>query len=741
MIKKNREFAWRINLHSLTSVFIVVLYSACVPVHQDELPTVKEYGFDDKYEPMVDSILELLTLEEKIHMIHGNGMFVSGGIERLGIPDLTYTDGPTGIREELERHSWDPLNMDNDSVTFFPTGTALAATWNTDLSLQYGKAIGNEANARRKDILLGPGVNIIRTPVCGRNFEYFSEDPLLASDIAVGYIRGLQEQDVAACVKHYALNNQEYQRWIIDVEVDERALREIYLPVYKSAAIDAGAYSFMGSYNKFRGDYVCENDYLLNRILKDEWGFKGIVVSDWGATHSTVKAAKNGLDVEMGGKSGQHFFALLADSVRAGLVSEQIIDDKVRRILRVMYNCKKMDSTRFQGKTNSPENIQVAYDVACESITLLKNTKGLLPLNSQEIKSIAAIGENAVNQYAKGGFTAGVKARYEVSLLEGLQKKVGDKIAIHYARGYKEEFVVVDTGGKWPYRYPDPDADEALIREAVEVAKKSDVAIIFAGNTRNVETEVVDRETLKFPFGQDELIKAVSEVNSKLIVVVVAGAACDLTYADSLSSTIVYAWFNGSEAGNALADVLFGDVNPSGKLPFTIPVKLEDVGAHAMETYPGRNFKVNYSEGILVGYRWFDTKNIEPKYCFGHGLSYTTFEYSNLETDKVNYLSDQDIILHLMVENTGNSPGKETVQIYVKPLGSSVERAEKELKAFRKIELKAGEKQKVKMEIDIHDLAYYNATGKKWVIERGPYKIMAGSSSRDIREVAVVNIK
>lgn len=728
-------------MHFLTSVLVFVLYSACVPVHQDESPIAKEYGFDDKYEPKIDSILELLTLEEKIHMIHGNGMFVSGGIEKLGIPDLTYTDGPTGIREELERHSWDPLNMDNDSVTFFPTGTALAATWNTDLSLRYGKAIGNEANARRKDILLGPGVNIIRTPVCGRNFEYFSEDPLLASDIAVGYIRGVQERDVAACVKHYALNNQEYQRWIIDVEVDERALREIYLPVYKSAAIDAGAYSFMGSYNKFRGDYVCENDYLLNRILKDEWGFKGIVVSDWGATHSTVKAAKNGLDIEMGGKSGQHFFALLADSVRAGLVSEQIIDDKIRRILRVMFNCKKMDSTRIQGQTNSPENIQVAYDVASESITLLKNTKGLLPLNSQEIKSIAAIGENAVNRYAKGGFTAGVKARYEVSLLEGLQKKVGDKTAIHYARGYKEEFVVVDTGGRWPYMYPDPDPDEALIREAVEVAKKSDVAIIFAGNTRNVETEVVDRETLKFPFGQDELIRAVSEVNTKVIVVVVAGAACDLRYADSLSSTIVYAWFNGSEAGNALADVLFGDVNPSGKLPFTIPVKLEDIGAHAMEAYPGKNFKVNYSEGILVGYRWFDTRNIEPKYCFGHGLSYTTFEYSNLETDKVNYLSDQDIILHLMVENTGNFPGKETVQIYVKPLESSVERAEKELKAFRKVALKAGEKQKVKMEIDIRDLAYYNVAGKQWVIERGPYKIMAGSSSRDIREVTVVNIK
>ncbi len=741
MNKTYRNFVWKFFLNLLVWISIFVLHNGCIQGVRTEVQDKTEYGFEDAYEPLIDSILNLLTLEEKIHMIHGNGMFVSGGVERLGIPELNYSDGPTGIREELERDSWTPLNLDSDSVTFFPTGTALAATWNTNLAHRYGEAIGNEANARGKDVLLGPGVNMIRTPLCGRNFEYFSEDPLLASEIAVEYVRGVQTQDVAACVKHYALNNQEYQRWMINVEVHERALREIYLPVYKSTALEAEAYTFMGSYNKFRGDYVCENDYLLNKILKEEWGYKGAVISDWGATHSAIKAAKNGLDVEMGGRLNIHFFAALADSVNEGLLNEQIIDDKVRRILRVMYNCKTMDSTRVQGEANSAENIKAAYDVASESIVLLKNDKSLLPLSMEKINSIAVIGENAVNKHATGGFTAGVKARHEVSPLEGLQMKAGDKITLNYAQGYKEDFVVVDTGGRWPYRYPNSKPNQSLLKEAVKIAGTSDVAIIFAGNTRNVETEVVDRETLTLPFGQDELIKAVSKVNPNTIVVVVAGAACDVNLADSVSSTILYSWFNGSEAGNALADVLFGDVNPSGKLPFTIPVKLEDVGAHALGAYPGKNFEVNYTEGILVGYRWFDTKNIEPKYCFGHGLSYSDFEYSGLKSGRTNYAVDKSINLSLTIQNTGDYSGKEVVQIYVKPLESSIIRSDKELEAFAKLELKAGEKQTLRFQIDVNDLAFYHAGKRQWIVEPGPYKIMAGSSSRDIREETVINIK
>lgn len=549
MIHRFRLIAWNNSLKLL--ILISSLFYACVQDIQTVLPDKPEYGFNEKYEPLVDSVLKLLTLEEKVYMIHGSGMFFSGGVERLGIPELQYADGPTGIREEGERGSWASLNLDTDSATFFPTGTALAASWNTELALRYGKAIGSEANARGKHILLGPSINIIRTPISGRNFEFFSEDPFLTSQMAVGYVNGVQSQDVAACVKHFILNNQEYQRGSINVEVDERTLREIYLSAYKAAAIDAEVYTFMGSYNKFRGDYVCGNDYLLNKILKEEWGFKGAVISDWGAVHSTVKAAKNGLDVEMGGKLDNHFFASLIDSVNAGLVEEQIIDDKVRRILRVMYNCKALDSTRIKGEINSIENTQTAYDVASESIVLLKNNESLLPINIEEIKSIAIIGENAVNKYARGGFTAGVKARYEVNSLEGIKKKLGDKLEIKYVPGYKEDMLMVDTGGSGRYRYPNPLVNISLLKEAVALAQQSDIAIIFAGNTRSVETEATDRKSLKLPFGQDELIKAVAKVNSNTIIVVVAGAACDLNLADSLSSAMLYSRFNVSSISSS----------------------------------------------------------------------------------------------------------------------------------------------------------------------------------------------
>ncbi len=697
-------------------------------------------GFQGEYETIIDSVINLLTLEEKIYMIHGNGMFTSGGVDRLGIPEVHYTDGPTGIREELERDSWSPLNLTTDSVTFFPTGTALAATWNEVLAYRYGIAIGSEANARDKDILLGPGVNIIRTPLCGRNFEYFTEDPVLNSRIAVNYINGVQSQDVAACIKHYALNNQEYERWGINVIIDERALYEIYLPVYEAAVTEAGVYAFMASYNKVGGNWMSENNMMLNEILKGDWNFKGIVMSDWGGTHSAVKAANAGLDVEMGGHLEKHHFAKLADSVRTGLVAEHVIDDKVRRILRVIYQCKTMDSTRIQGKANTPENTQLAYDVASESIVLLKNKDHLLPLSFNNVKSIAVIGDNAVHLQASGGFGATVKARYEISPLDGLKNKAGNKIAIHFAPGYRENFIVKDTGGFWPYRFPDTLADPKLIAEAVNIARSSDVAIIFAGNSRNVESEGTDRKTLTMPFGQDELIKAVSSVNQKTIVVVVAGAACDLTTSDQHVSTILYSWFNGSEAGNAIADVLFGDVNPSGKLPFTIPVKLEDIGAHSQKAYPGKNHTIEYSEGILVGYRWFDTKNIEPLYPFGFGLSYTDFNYTTIKTDKKRYTPGKYITLTAKIVNIGKRAGKETVQVYFQALESSVSRASKELKAFKKVSLEAGMSQEVKFTIPVDDLAYYNVSLKQWIVEPGKYKILIGSSSRDIRLETFIHI-
>lgn len=721
---------------------LLFLLNSCSTIVTEEK---SDYGFNEKYEVIIDSVVDLLSLDEKVYMVYGDGIFTSPGVKRLGLPDLKYTDGPTGIREELEYRSWKRLYLTTDSATFFPTGTALAATWNIDLAMQYGKAIGNEARARDKDILLGPSVNIIRTPLCGRNFEYFSEDPLLASAMTVGYIKGVQMQDVATCVKHFAVNNQEYLRGIINVEMDERTLREIYMPVYKAAALDAEAYSFMGAYNKFRGDYLCENDYLQNQLLKKEWGYKGAIISDWGATHSTVKSALNGLDVEMGNPWGRgvHYMSTLADSVKAGLVPESVIDDKVRRILRIIYNCHTTDSTRNAGSMNTPENSQIAYDVASEAIVLLKNEENLLPLQADKIEKIAVIGMMADIINARGGFTAGVKARYEITPLEGLKKRVGENIEISYAPGYKEDFTFVDTGGFWPYRYPNHTLNDTLLKEALETAKNADYVLFFAGNPRSVETEATDRESLTLPFGQDSLIKAVKAINPNTIIVVVAGAACDLNYINEVSSTLVYSWYNGSENGNALADMLFGDINPSGKLPFTIPVKIEDVGAHAFDaaSYPGTNLSVEYKEGILVGYRWFDTKAIEPAYCFGYGLSYTNFEISSIEPNKMKYTQDEIIELSLKVKNTGKTAGKETVQVYVKKLNSKVERADKELKAFTKIAIQPGDTKKVRMSIPVKKLAYFDADQMKWEVEPGEYILLVGNSSRSITKEVVISVE
>jgi len=729
----------RIHFKVLSFLFLILIISASCnrKIAADKTVT----GFDPAYEPKIDSILAMLTLEEKIHMIHGNGMFSSAGVSRLNIPDLKYTDGPTGIREELERYSWNPLGITTDSVTFFPTGTALGATWNTDLAYDFGIAIGSEANSRGKHILLAPGVNIIRTPVCGRNFEYYSEDPFLSSAIAVEQVKGIQEQHVAACVKHYAANNQEYKRSEINVLMDERTLREIYLPSFRAAVVDAEAYSVMGSYNKFRGHWLCENEYMLNTILKNEWGFKGAVVSDWGGTHSAVKAAKAGLDVEMGGYLEKHHFIGLGDSVKAGLISESVIDSMVKRILRITYNCHLMDTGRVTRMANTPEISRIAYNVASESVVLLKNDNNLLPLNLSELNSLAVIGSNAVKRQSEGGFTADVKARYEISPLEGIIKKAGDRIKIDYQQGYAEKFITVDTGGRWPMHYPDPRPDLLLIDNAVAAAKNADAVLLFAGTNRFVETEAMDRKTLDFPFGQDELIKAVCAANPKTIIIVVAGSACNLNIADSCSPAILYSWFNGSEGGNAIADIIFGNVNPSGKLPFTIPVKLEDIPAHALNAYPGKNNSVEYKEGILVGYRWFDTKQVDPLYCFGHGLSYTQFSYSDAGSNKKTYSSGEQAKLKISLSNEGKTPGKETVQVYVQKINSSVPRADKELKAFKKIWLQPGEKQTVQITLDIDDLAYFDNELNTWVTEPGEYTILFASSSEDIRAQSKITIK
>jgi beta-glucosidase len=588
------------NFLLVTLGLVTLLFGAC-SLDSETNNYVNKYQLNEAYEPIIDSLIAEMTLDEKVGMLHGTGMFVSGGVERLGVPEFHYTDGPNGVREELERHSWKPLALDNDSATFFPTGSALGATWNKEIAQLYGKALGLETRARGKDMILGPAVNIMRTPLGGRTFEYFTEDPFLNSEIAVGYVRGVQNQDVAVCVKHFAANNQENERDRIDVLMNERTLREIYLPAYKATVIDADALGMMGAYNKFRGEYLCQNNYLNNQLLKGEWGFKGIIVSDWGATHNTKTAALGGLDVEMGTWTKEHNYDQnfmghpLRDSVIAGVVPMEVIDDKVRRILRLSYNLNKMEDGRAKGELVSPKIKKIARDVAAEAIVLLKNDNSILPLKKSELESVAVIGFNATWKQAKGGFTAGVKAKYEVTPLEGIQNKLGNNVAVNYAMGYIQKF---EEEGNW--RTPNIDTpNQELIAEAVEAAKKSDVAIIVAGNTRETESETKDRKTLTLPFGQDELIKAVAAVNPNTIVVIAAGAPNDLTVTSQNAQAVLYSWFNGSEGGNALADVLFGDVNPSGKLPFTIAHKLEDIGVHSLNAYPGENLKVEYTEGIV----------------------------------------------------------------------------------------------------------------------------------------------
>jgi beta-glucosidase len=685
----------------------------------------------------IDGIISRMTLEEKIAMLHGNGMFTSPGIERLGIPELKYTDGPFGIREELEKNSWNPLKLTTDSATFFPTGSALAASWNPELAYLLGTGMGEEARSRGKDILLGPAVNITRIPNGGRTFEYLSEDPLLNSRLTVGYIKGVQDRGVASCVKHFALNNQESNRNRVNVIVDDRAMREIYLPPFEAAVKEANVYSVMAAYNKIAGNWCSENDILLNQILKKEWGFKGLVMSDWGGTHSTVKASMNGLDVEMGSSRNAFLGQPLLDSVKAGLVPLEIINNKVKRILRVRFAVEPISEFRPAGIVSTPEHGKIAYKVASQSIVLLKNVDNLLPLDLGKTKRIAVIGDNATHKQASGGVGAGVKARYEITPLEGLKNKIGTRASIQFAQGYKTEFIQGQQGrGR---RSPNNKIDSALLTEAVSLARNSDIAIIFAGTNRDFETEGSDRSDLKLPFGQDELIRAIASVNPRTIVVLVAGAPQDLNDALKSSAAMLMSWFNGSEGGNAIADVLLGKINPSGKLPFTFPVTLNDSPAFALATFPGDN-NANYKEGSLIGYRWFETKNIKPLFSFGFGLSYTQFSYGGIKTDKEKYRSDETIQISMELKNNGKREGDEVVQLYIHRVNSKVEWPAKELKDFSRITLKPGETKKVTLSVPVSQLRYWDEKSYDWRLEPGEIKLMIGSSSSDIRLTKSIEI-
>jgi beta-glucosidase len=687
----------------------------------------------------ISKVVKKMTLEEKIGMLHGDALFYSAGVKRLGIPELVSDDGPLGIREEIARFDWASANWTTDSATFLPNGSAIAATWNPEMAHKYGVVMGEEANARKKIIMLAPAFNICRMPLNGRTYEYYSEDPYLNGQLAIQAVKGIQSQHVAACIKHFVANNQETNRGVINEIIDERALREIYMPAFKVAVQQGNAWAVMSAYNKVNGFWCSENDFLLNQVLKKEWGFKGLVMSDWGGTHHTVAAANNGLDIEMGssGPYNKWFFAdPLLDSVKAGRVSELTINDKVRRILWVIYHTS-MSQSHPAGSIATPAHDKAVYDIASESIVLLKNDAHLLPLNPAKIKSIAVIGDNATRTFASGGYGAGVKVKHEVTALQGIKSRFGNIADIKFAQGYKANYSANKKVQDTDYNKP----NEALINEAVALAKTNDVAILCIGSNREYESEGHDRKTLDLPFGEQVLVDAVTAANPNTIIVVMAGAPYNLNSIKKDCHTIVWSWFNGTEAGDALADVLKGVINPSGRLPFTFPVSIQDSPAFALNSYPGENLTTTYKEGILVGYRWYDTKKIDPLYSFGYGLSYTNFKYSDLSVDKKHYKMTDKIAVTLKVKNTGSMAGKEVVQLYISKEGSTVDRADKELKAFKKIMVSPAQTSVAAMSINVKDLAYFDDATHSWIVEPGKYKIMAAASAGDIRQVASFSIE
>jgi len=722
-----------------------------------------------QHDTQIDGIISRMTLEEKINMLHAKHMFVSAGVERLGIADMKYADGPFGIREEMQPDGWTPLGWVNDKATFFPTGSALAATWSPELAYAYGSAMAKEARLRGKDMLLGPAINIQRIPTGGRTYEYLSEDPFLSSRLSVGYTKGVQDNGVAVCLKHYALNNQENNRGTVNVIIGERAMREIYLPPFRAAVEEADAFGVMAAYNKVGGWWCAENDMLLNKILRDEWGFAGMVISDWGGTHSTVHSIKNGLNVEMPDKKflGQ----ALLDSVRAGIVSEEIIDRRVREILRVRLAIRPVPEDEANKKiTSQPAQQMVAYEVASKSIVLLKND-GVLPLKLADKPVIAVIGANATQKMATGGLGAGVKALYEVTPLEGLKKKIGDRAEIIYVKGY--EPVQYNWADRFRKRTPEELEKEArakeltaqkLSDEAVKVASGADLVLFIGGNNRAVETEGEDRKDIFLPSGQDRLITLIAEVNPNIITVLTSGAPNDLNAVNPLSRALLISWFNGSEGGNALSDVLLGEISPSGRMPFTIPVKLEDSPAYALGNYPqndsnadvfanlvttgdstGKNNEATaeepkqardnayYTEESLVGYRWFDTKKIPVMYPFGHGLTYSRFEYSKLKSDKKTYGAADVITVTFKLKSTGRMLADEVVQVYVHRIDPSVEWPEKELKAFERVTLAPGEAKTVKLSVPVKSLMYWNETKQTWNNDLCKINLLVGASATDIR--------
>ena len=701
-------------------------------------------------ESQVESIIKQMTLEEKIAMLHGKNMFSSAGVERLGIADMEYADGPFGIREEMEPHSWNSAHLTTDSATFFPTGSALAATWSTEMAYAYGRGMSREARLRGKDMILGPAINIQRIPTGGRTYEYLSEDPLLSGQLAVAYTRGAQDDGTAVCLKHYALNNQEDFRGTVDVRISDRAMHEIYLRPFEMAVREGDAWGLMAAYNKVNGRWCSENAHLLTTVLRQQWGFPGMVISDWGGVHSTVDPVVTGMNVEM---PGSRFMGqALLDSVKAGKVSEADIDQRVREILRVRLTVKPIAPAVANKKpVGNDAEMATALEVARRSIVLLKN-EALLPIDTKRIRSIAVIGENAVTKMALGGVGAGVKTRREVTPLEGLQALLGGSVKITYVPGYKS----FDRDSRNKRQSPQQEADRQLMAEAVKAAKRADLVLFFAGDNREVETEGSDRKSIILPSGQDELAQALAKANKRLVTILVAGGPVDVSTVSDVSGALMVSWFNGSMGGQALAEVLAGQISPSGKLPMTWPKQLEDVPAYATGSYPqkvensqgdifvglvnngqnsGRRPRglgpqpvANYTEESLVGYRWYDCKQVAVAYPFGFGLSYATFQYDNLSVQP----TAEGFDVRFTLTNASDRVAEEVAQVYVSRPASNIERPVKELKAFRRVALKAGERQTVTIPVRRADLCHWDEPAQTWLLEPGNMTVLVGGSSDNL---------
>jgi beta-glucosidase len=677
-------------------------------------------------ERRVEDLLGRMTLEEKLSQVHGNTKFTTPAIPRLGVPVRWLSDGPHGVREDVGPYNWRSAGHTDDYATYMPALSSLGSTWNLELATAYGNVLGQESRKRGKDIILGPIADIVRTPLCGRVYEYFGEDPFLNARMSVNYIRGVQTNDVAACIKHFAGNNQELGRATVNMDMDERTLREIYLPPFEAAIKEAGVWTVMGAYTKFRGEHCAYSDYLINKILKGELGFQGLVMSDWGGTYTTREAVLGGLDLEMGTlipgteKELPYDDYYLAnpflEGLRSGEYPQLLLDDKVRRNLRVMFGTHVFDQ-RKPGSLNTPTNQATALRIAEESIVLLKNQDNLLPLNASQIKSLAVIGENAVHHHATGLFGAGVKTMHEITPLDGILQRAGSNMNITYSVGYDQR------------------GDSNLIERAVAAARQADVTVIIAGlhHARNLDDEGWDRTNLHLPFGQGELIRQVTRANPKTVVVLISGPAIEMDPWLGKAPAVLQAGYPGMEGGTAIARVLFGDVNPSGKLTTTYPKQLMDSPAHALDTYPGTNGTLFYKEGLLVGYRWYDAKDIEPEFPFGFGLSYTTFEYSNLKLVPNRDTNGPVVTAEFEITNTGARTGAEVAELYIHQDHSSLPRPLKELKGFKKISLKPGEKKTVSIPLDQRAFAFYDPAKAGWVSEAGDFKLLVGRSSRDIR--------